>query len=165
MLGSENNLTHEYYSANRNLRALYTDLYNMTNPFSDMLVPSVSCPRLTRRGKDEVLCSNAFEIKVKCKIKGFFHLLNVFRCFFLQSAWLDRARLHLDLLLRLWRFCFLVADVWPNRHQWTAAVDRVEEVPRFFGDLPRVSACRVQTQLIIHRGSSRLVPTKMFYHF
>lgn len=31
MLGSENNLTHEHYSANRNLRALYTDLYNMTN--------------------------------------------------------------------------------------------------------------------------------------
>lgn len=61
------NLTHEYYSANRNLRALYTDLYNMTDFFRHM--NNSLCQRLSRRSKGEVLCLNAFKIKFKCKIK------------------------------------------------------------------------------------------------
>lgn len=130
-------------------------------PLSDTLIPSVSCWRLSCSSEDEVLCLDAFEIKVKCKIKGFFQFSIVF-CRLLQSAWLNRACLHLDLFLWLWWLCFLMADIWPNRHQWTATIDRVEEVPCLFWDLPRVSSCpvraRIHTHLNtinIHRGQSR----------
>lgn len=55
-----------------------------------MLIPSVSCQRLSCSGKDEVLCLNAFEIKVKCKIKGFLFLkcfsLFAVECLIKQSA-------------------------------------------------------------------------------
>ena len=50
------------------------------------------------------------------------------------------ARLPLYLLLGLGRLRLLVADAGPDRHQGTAAVDGVEEVPRLLRDLPRVGS-------------------------
>lgn len=90
-----------------------------------------------------------FRNKSQVQNKRRFRFLNVFHCLLL-SAWLNRARLHLDLFLGLWWFWFLVADVWPNSQQWTAAIDRVEEVPCFFRDLPRVSSCRVSARTHTH---------------
>lgn len=138
------------------IQLLFIQICTSWQTFSDMLIPSVSCQRLSCSSEDEVLCLNAFEIKSQVQNKRLFQFLNVFHCLLL-SAWLNRARLHLDLFLRLWWFCFLVADVWSNCHQCTAAIDRVEEVPRFFRDLPRVSSCRASARTHTHVNITNII--------
>lgn len=109
---------------------------------------------------DEVLRFD--KMKVQNKINGFFfkkaffspfpkfffvllpHLgfLFLFLFFFLffKCLFLNGARLHLDLLLRLRRLRLLVADVGTHRHQGAAAVQGVQEVPRLLGDLAGVGS-------------------------
>lgn len=58
---------------------------------------------------------------------------------FCSSAWLNRACLHLYLLLWQRRLHFLLTDIWANCHKWTATINRVEKVPCFFRYLSWVS--------------------------
>lgn len=123
------------FSADRNLRAIYTDLYNMTNHFRHVN----SLCQLSQAVKMRSFAWMLFgKIKSSAKQKAF-HFVNVFCCF-QPSAWLNGARLHLDLLRQ---FGFLMADVWPDGHERPTAIDRVEEVPRLLRDLPWISPCRV----------------------
>lgn len=140
-------MTHEYYSANRNFKSFLYRFVQHDDPLQ--LIPSgKGCHAGV---KMRSFCLDASEIKVKCKIKGF-PLLKCFRCRcrLLSSAWLNGARLHLDLLLRLWRFHFLVADAWSDRQQRTAAVDGVEEVPRLLRDLSWIRSCGVRASTSVH---------------
>lgn len=97
MLGSENDLTHEYYSANINLKSSLYRFVQHDKPFLDMLIPSVSRRRLSRGGR--VLCLNSF-LKNKSQVqnKKVFHFVNVLRGFS-KACFLNRACFHFDFLL------------------------------------------------------------------